>query len=462
MITTTIGFNTSSTLSYNVEEVEVDATNAKLKLLALQDSETFVATAKLTETADRHLGTSALTPIDANVNRVQVGSTWYYNLTSTAVGKYYSIPDATNFNSFTNVYTIRFKIVFPYSGSPSSNNYIIATNSGGNTTSLINLWHRNTGLLELNIYASPAGAPASISLPFVAVSGQEYEMEMVNTGSMLYLFVDGLVFGSTSHTINAGPRAQFKIGTNYTASERSLFYMRDLQIFSTAQHTANFASEIPRLVNVYSNSSAVENSAFLGVDNISALGSVQFANVKFLMKIGFDYKYFSGASLLISDETYTQANTIAEIETNLAVLNAELVNGNTFKLIPVLSSGVNGDDQSSIESTTITYDFYSFDIVEETCFVYGFLYDNTTTVQNGTIRFFSKKPFKVGNRITVMDTTVSSDNLGFFEFNAIIPDSSYPINFELSFTDADGKLWKDKGTVIIPLQPFASFNAVRQ
>ena len=460
MINTTIYYNNSESLTYDTNEIAVNANDVRLKKLGLLPNELFCATAKLGEAADRFTGTDVMTPVGTGTGMTTFAGKQYYNLDVAGGARYYSIVSSANY-AITNNYTIRMKVLAKYNGSPAANSYMLLTNSGGTNTNAIILTHLSTGDLRLQIYSS-TGVPLTISAPWSPTMNGEYEIEIGNSGTSLYLFVDGVLLASSAHTTVAGNRATFRIGTDVGTSGTSKFLMRDLQIFNTVQHTGNFSSEIPRVVNLYSNSAKVESASYLIAQGFTSMSANETGNIKWIVKVENAPLYLLGGVLIASDGTYIQANTITELNTGNAVISAYIANGARVNFIPVLNSGAEGATESVLISADFFYDFFAIPNDCATCFVYGFLTDNCVDIVTGTVRFFSKKPFAVSGSTAVIDVTVNPEAGGFYGTELIIPDNNYPINFEMNFTDVDGKVWKDKGTIIIPQQPTATVNSIRQ
>lgn len=86
------------------------------------------------------------------------------------------------------------------------------------------------------------------------------------------------------------------------------------------------------------------------VESVTKSGSDE---VKYILKKDSDWYYWSGSAWAVSNETYAQSNTAAEITTNIASFVATAVDFN----VRIFLHSDDGSTTPSIENLVITYDF---------------------------------------------------------------------------------------------------------
>ena len=143
---------------------------------------------------------------------------------------------------------IRLKYTPNYSGTPASTMVIFAINESTilNNNELT-LYHQSgTGELRFNQRDAAGTSQAGAGAVWNPTSGVEYEIEFnydITTGNCR-VFVDGTLL--VADLVTTGTRSSainhFVIGTNWQESTVSNFSIRDVLVFSTVQHTADYTS----------------------------------------------------------------------------------------------------------------------------------------------------------------------------------------------------------------------------
>ena len=147
--------------------------------------------------------------------------------------------------------------------------------------------------------------------------------------------------------------------------------------------------------------------------------------VKGIMSLDGVKKYWTGAEWATSNGTYTQANTIAEIETNIATLLTErVVVGLEFFL-----HSETGTFTPEINFVTISHDAALPDPVPRLVDLNGFIYDCTSPIENEEIKV---RPYIQGHNGAsgvfhkyVYKTIATTLADGFFSGSVIIQTSTY-------------------------------------
>lgn len=462
MIDSTIYFNSEQSLTYTASEVDVLADKVRLKKLSLLTDELCILSVKNGKDADRSTG-AATVNANGTASLITVNSKQYYNLSDTGQpSDYYSIADTANFN-ITDQYCIRFKVIPLYSGAPTNPLYFFGIAQNTTNASLVQLSHvASSGTLRLEVYDSAGSANSTLSTTaWLPTANQEYEIEVNCDGTNLYIFIDGVLHSTRAYSVASGTKGRCYLGTSKAVTGLSNFYIRDFEIFNKAKHTTNFTSEIPRLVDIYQRSAIVETNAYITTEEIFELSHVVSGNLRYFLKIENDYKYLSAGNLVASDKTYSQASTMADFVANLSVINQAISVGKRIKLVPILYNGSDGNSQSFISSLSLSYDFYGTAEPFETCVVYGFIYDNLQAINTASFRVYTKKPIAMDGKIVALDGSVSPDSTGYFEIELPVNGNNVPYLYELIITDLDGKIWKDKGSILVPQQASAKLNDIK-
>ena len=228
--------------------------------------------------------------------------------------------------------SIKFKYTPNYNGANSTEQSIFCISKAPNDAkNMIYFRHRlgtATGqYLVLHIYDQNGVLIQEQVLEFwIAVKNQEYEFEIdfnITTGN-LYFFIDGDMKWSGS--IGTGTRDSniglLRIGSNYKQQYTSNFKIDDFVIFTTIQHTANYTPGYTISDYLY-----VENKVDLPQFSYSGLGALQaFAAFTETGSGSPHYilngKYWDGVAWSVSDGSYSQASSAANVNTNIGSLMA--------------------------------------------------------------------------------------------------------------------------------------------
>lgn len=479
--------------SHDNTEILIDGTGASLIKRSLTANELLVATGRLTQNSD--IGASLPTFLEGNASW---GLTNGYDLSGTGTADYISLNDdsgrdgitpltPTSHFDFEDIGTVRFKMTPQYSGNPASDLNIFSTANSTEFTgsqiltlsgSQIQFRHVAGGDLRLfTTHATDISTQGSAFGSWSPVSGQEYEFEFnYDTSIGASLYIDGVLLGSVGVVSTVNPRDMFVLGASVGFSEAggaSNAFFRDLQIFNTVQHVANFTSEIPRVVNIFPLESRVEPAEFSLVEgffsSVDVKTLVGTSDVKYTMKIENNVYWFNGG-VVLSDGSLAESNTLAELTTNAAAITAFVVSGARFTLQPILSSGPLGLYSPLLVSTTLLYDFFAIPVSCTDCVLYGFVKDNCKAITSGTVTVTTKKPILTqGNIITVEEVvTIDPTKDGFFEVELVIPNfktttpelangSQDVYDVLVEWIDSDGDAKSAKYKVLIPNQTSVLF-----
>ena len=492
MSTLKIDFNTDdqNKFIHDTAKVQIDGNGATLKPTVLQTNEMLVATGRTQADADRAIDDNVATFLNGNASWDDVNKR--YDLSNKVTLGNISLNDdsardgvnplaPTSHFNFQDTGCIRTKKTIPYSGVPTADNYFF---SMGN--SIINNglgsrfdFQHSIATGNLSVIAFNSVGTSQVVKVFGAwmpVAGTEYEFELNINGSTAELYINGDLFGSISGLHTGLSRDYYNFGTDYTRTLRSEFYLRDIQIFDEIQHTENFVSEIPRILDGAFPSEALtepqEFSTAEGFDDFEHDADTPGDSlINYVMKIENSKYWLNVGVLEISDGTFAQSNTIAEWLAEKEQVTTFISAGKRITMFPILYPGVLGNNNPTLRQTTTVYDFFAFPVSSTDCVLYGFVKDGLDNIVSGTARAYTKKPILTQGKVISFDETIDiTPGTGFFEFDLAIPnlpvDPEVTVDFyyvDLKWLDDDGKSWEIlKKKVLIPDAVSEVYNDARK
>lgn len=263
-------------------------------------------------------------------------------------GKWVEYDATDNVSNIGLVGTIKIRFTPNYNGSPAANQAIFTLADISDTNkSKIQLLHLSNGNLFLLANDNTGANILSNSLlPYSAVLGEEGEIEIswdLVTDKKFRCFGSGYLFAEIAADYVRDDTTYFALGD--TDSD---FLIRDLMLFDTVLHTADFPGgvyEVPESAYVFS-------ETFLPAMAYGGLGAIQAysnfsATVVGAPRFTVNGKYWNGAAW-VNAGGYAQSNTVAQIAANIATL-------------PVQASTVIGvyftetTTQNTVDDAVLTY-----------------------------------------------------------------------------------------------------------
>lgn len=241
-----------------------------------------------------------------------------------------------------------------YSDAPSQHQYIMQWRNGGienniqvlqNTNRFIQAWIRDG--VGNNILAT-----ASFGV-FNFVAGQTYEIEFnwdCDLGEHR-MFIDGIQLGSTQSGTGTrdGRVDQFDFGVYYNNLGQPNFSIDEFIYFNAVQHTSDYTPDWSNIYEYdYLNSTVELPTMTYSGNSIGSFVSItgtESGTPKYIL----DDKYWSGSAWVSSNGSYSQANTLSEVNTNIASLTPT---GKTLNVDVVFDNSMT---QSSVDQLTINY-----------------------------------------------------------------------------------------------------------
>lgn len=391
----TIIYNTAdqNVFGHDSNEVLIDSNGATLKKLGLLPDEMLMANGKMQADADR--------AIDGNVAIFLNGdASWdeanqRYDLSNSATLNNISLNDdsgrdginpltPTSHFNFQDTGCIRFKAELPYTGFPSGDKYIFSTGNSiinNGLGSRFDLLHSHTtGNISVIAFSSVGtGQAVKVFGAWAPVAGTKYEFELNINGATAEFYINGVLFGNVTGLHTGLSRDYFNFGTDYTRTLRSEIYLSDIQIFDEIQHTSDFSSEIPRIVNIYpleSKITPVEITEVKGIEQLShSVTLTGDSGIKYTAKInGVEYYLVAGV-ITESDGTYSQSSSVSEWVAAQEALTDFVSSGAELIMLPILSSGAFGIYNPLLISTTLAYIFFNIPESLNKCLVHFEIYD---------------------------------------------------------------------------------------
>jgi len=259
---------------------------------------------------------------------------------------------------FANTGTFRFDYTPQYSGDPGSDKYIFSTSSAVNgTNNLLRLSHGAAGL-SIKLYTSSGGLITTANFAFNPTALQTYKIEMSfdTTNGEYRCYIDGSKVGATA-TSSPGTRSDntgyLRVGADYATAITATIeaWVSNIQIFNTVQNTGASYTTAPPPVYATSSPSITLDTGFT-VGELSAFSESASkptgTEIKYILNVDAQNKYWDGSAWSNSDGTYAQANTAAEINTNAMAL---LTVSSTVLVVAFLNTT---DDQATPTLTSVS------------------------------------------------------------------------------------------------------------
>lgn len=270
---------------------------------------------------------------------------------------------------FTQTGCIRLTYTPNYSGAPASDQVLFSISQAlGNDNNYIQIEHFTDGHIYWEIYSSTGVAISQANFNWIPVSGTAYEIELdfdITAGAARF-FLNGVQQGATQ--VGTGVRTNsvgfFNIGREHTnANHTPDFFMSNLILFSTVQHTGNYtpgAAIPPAIYSLANPTIGFTGQAILADPLLGAVTSITATitaaggdAVQFAVSLdgGITFQYWNGAAWVASNETFAESSTLAAINANLASLSYAAGN---FQLLALMHSSA-GNTTPVLQNVVVNY-----------------------------------------------------------------------------------------------------------
>ncbi len=318
-----------------------------------------------------------------------------------------------------------------YSGIPATTqNFVLLTKAAGDNDNAIWIKHLSgTGNLNTQIRDSAGNIIASITWgAWSPVAGTSYDIEInwdITTGATR-LFINGVQFGATNTAVGTRDSniALFRIGSDLNAGDTSFFTLGGILVFSTVQHTANYT---PDWSNIYETIYSLANpttiyNAIIRTDGLVSLTETSSKSgndeIKYILrKDSIDY-YHNGSAWVISDGTYSQSNTVTEVNTNAATFTTTPVN---LQIVDFKHSD-DGSTTPTLSNVEVTFDFAGESPVLTEVTIWSYLRNLDSPINGEVIKV--RPVWIIGDSTIITGDFISqiTNPEGYFEFVMSIED----------------------------------------
>jgi len=279
------------------------------------------------------------------------------------------------------------------------------------------------------------------------VAGQEYDMKLCYdfvAGNSRF-FLDGVQGweSSATATMTFGASHTFQIGEARVHIENADFSIDDLQIsnIATESDDTGFAVPVAEFKD-YPNgdSSNILSDLPMYMSDLIAFDSAETKleqdEIKYQMKYRGNAYYIVDNVATISDGSYAQSNTLAEIQASLALGEIDISPDSPVQMITLLHAD-DGYSTPEIESMTLGYGFYFESSEIPKCVVSGTVLDNNGLPVSGAIvEFDSLENYFYGEHLIAKKAVFTTDDLGQFYAQLIETETTAKtVNCKISYTE---------------------------
>jgi hypothetical protein len=330
---------------------------------------------------------------------------------------------------------IRFLYTPNYTGSPAffRGMVTIAKQAGAGNENVIQIYHATDGTLYAAFYDDTGTLITSGAFGvWSPTASTEYEIELNwnLTAGLIRLFIDGIQLGSTD--TSTGTRDSniglLRVGSNPAGSMNADALIDDLVIFSDIQHSSNYTPGQPLPATIYATDDPqlICNAVFRheGLEGFSEIKTTPGSDqIKYILTKGTVKYYWTGSAWAISDGTYAQSNTAAEIETNRATFTDIAV----ITEVTVFFHSNTGSTTPSVDVVQINYDFSGSNPDSiETCIVWGYQVQTDTEADPEDIAVYlvnDAVQYKTNITIRREVYAVTPDSNGYWEIELVESDN---------------------------------------
>lgn len=181
------------------------------------------------------------------------------------------------------------------------------------------------------------------------------------------------------------------------------------------------------------------------VSNLVEVGSDR---IKFVLSLnGTDYWYNTTTSAIEVSTGYAQSNSWDEIAANASEFTATLLPYKTVKLKQYFYSD-DGTTTPSIEEATLSYSCFTLPTSQTKCCVSGYIKDNGTAVEGGTVTIKTTVVYGADNNSTSVNEEATSRSNGYYELEIV---QGATVTAKMLWTDSKGKRQSKQGTFTVPV-----------
>ena len=190
--------------------------------------------------------------------------------------------------------------------------------------------------------------------------------------------------------------------------------------------------------------SFIESSTISGSDNI-----------KYILKLSSVDYYWDGAAWSVSNGTYAESNTAAEVEANKALLTPIVLAGKTLRLVALLHSD-DGSTTPLLESVVIDYGFSFYCTTQNKCIVYGCIVDNSGNPVVGASISVDGQDFYYGESLIAVQVSTTTDSMGRWDIQIVETETTgNVVDFTIEYDNDGTTITKTEKGIEVPNQATA-------
>jgi hypothetical protein len=361
------------------------------------------------------------------------------------------------------VCAISFKVTPFYNGAPATDQTLyLEQEAVANQNNRIWIRHVSSGNLTIEYRNSIGGGVGTLSVPWSPISGTQYDIEL-NHNSLVdnssVLFINGAPVATHIYTAYTRTTALdfMRVGS---AGIVQNFNLDDLQRFDKIKNTSDFSSQIPRTI-----SETTYPTTNPTIESNSGFGATEFSNfsevttkpgsdeIKYTFRWSNSLWYLVDGLPVVSDGTYAQTNTAAEIA---AAGTIDVDPNSTIYPITHLHSD---DGSTTPDLTSISFNYNLFVTRKETpkCACYGYVMDGCNPISGATVKFFTDDPYSTQDNQTSINEVATTNSAGYYAVT--LPEGAtagQDISALIEWTDSQNQKQVWEQTIRVPNQASAA------
>lgn len=322
--------------------------------------------------------------------------------------------------------------------------------TGNSNFSISNFAFYTTVVTPTSPVLSPTIYPAATAvLPEFTYGGlgdvQAYTSFVATDSGVPSYTLNGLYWNGTGWVSSNGTYVQANDSATVNTHITSLPVVDTLQIDALFQAQNTPQSSLSAVTVGYTGqiypitNPSISPNTSLSMDALSEFIAVLSASgsdgILFNLKIGAIRYWWSGSAWVVSNGTYAQSNTAADIQTNAGSLP---IDTGAFVTPYALLHSADGTTTPMLTSLTLTYDYFGPEpSPPDVCKVFGYILDeNEVPIVGATVSVTNETTFINGGVVIAQGVrTVKTNSFGYFSMN-LVETATMPVPALLTFSVA--------------------------
>lgn len=292
-------------------------------------------------------------------------------------------------------------------------------------------------------------AAATAILPPFTYAGlgdvQAFTACSITDSGMLHYTLSGKYWNGSAWVASNGSYAQANDAATLNTNISAFSPSDSLQVDAIYQAQSAAQGELGSLTLAYTGqiypttNPSISPNTSLSMDALSEFIAVLSASgsdgILFNLKIGAIRYWWSGSAWVVSNGTYAQSNTAADIQTNAGSLP---IDTGAFVTPYALLHSADGTTTPMLTSLTLTYDYFGPEpSPPDVCKVFGYILDeNEVPIVGATVSVTNETTFINGGIVIAQGVrTVKTNSFGYFSMN-LVETATMPVPALLTFSVA--------------------------